>query len=565
MKKIFSLLTIGLLLLLVGCKPTPVEEPVEKELGKVEKVLVIGNSFSHNSLEYLYPILDENIKISNGVVVGHIHIGGSSLETHSINAQTDSKAYQYDKYIKGKEKPAFPHLSIKQVLEDEEWDVVTIQQVSGKSGVLSSYHPHLKTLVDYIKENSLNKKVKVVWHMTWAYQSDSKHEDFENYANNQQFMYENIVEVTNNSPLKNPYIHNVIPTGTTIQNLRTSIIGDKLTVDGYHLNKIGKYAAALTWGAYLFNIDFSNYTIIDEEIPEEFSGAIVESVLASIEKPFEITPSVKYPWVEGTRYMERLNILAIGNSFTADAYKYFADMALDIGIEEFVIAYLYRGGTSLQFHLGALTSNNPAYSYRKWVKGKGYEVREDTTIEYGLADHEWDIITVQQVSQDSGDPNTIDPALTTILREIKKRIETPDTKIGYHMTWAYSQETGHSGFARYGSDQIKMYEAIVNTTQTKVVTNPGIDFIIPSGTAIQNARTTIEMKGVSDIPTGNDGYHLNEFGKYIAGLMWIKQITNIDVKKVKYYPTGVGVGTYLEQIRTAVENAYINPFEITNE
>lgn len=91
MKKIFSLLTIGLLLLLVGCKPTPVEEPVEKELGKVEKVLVIGNSFSHNSLEYLYPILDENIKISNGVVVGHIHIGGSSLETHSINAQTDSK------------------------------------------------------------------------------------------------------------------------------------------------------------------------------------------------------------------------------------------------------------------------------------------------------------------------------------------------------------------------------------------------------------------------------------------------------------------------------------------
>ena len=339
MKKIFSLLTIGLLLLLVGCKPTPVEEPVEKELGKVEKVLVIGNSFSHNSLEYLYPILDENIKISNGVVVGHIHIGGSSLETHSINAQTDSKAYQYDKYIKGKEKPAFPHLSIKQVLEDEEWDVVTIQQVSGKSGVLSSYHPHLKTLVDYIKENSLNKKVKVVWHMTWAYQSDSKHEDFENYANNQQFMYENIVEVTNNSPLKNPYINNVIPTGTTIQNLRTSIIGDKLTVDGYHLNKIGKYAAALTWGAYLFNIDFSNYTIIDEEIPEEFSGAIVESVLASIEKPFEITPSVKYPWVEGTRYMERLNILAIGNSFTADAYKYFADMALDIGIEEFVIAY----------------------------------------------------------------------------------------------------------------------------------------------------------------------------------------------------------------------------------
>ena len=84
-----------------------------------------------------------------------------------------------------------------------------------------------------------------------AYQSDSKDEDFENYANNQQFMYENIVEVTNNSPLKTHIFIMLYLLVQRSQNLRTSIIGDKLTVDGYHLNKIGKYAAALTWGIFI--------------------------------------------------------------------------------------------------------------------------------------------------------------------------------------------------------------------------------------------------------------------------------------------------------------------------
>ena len=39
----------------------------------------------------------------------------------------------------------------------------------------------------------------------------------------------------------------IIPSGTAIQNARTSVLGDTFNRDGSHLNKIGKYTAACTW------------------------------------------------------------------------------------------------------------------------------------------------------------------------------------------------------------------------------------------------------------------------------------------------------------------------------
>lgn len=556
MKKYFSLLILVLLILLGACGKNGTT-PSPKELREVKKVLAIGNSFSHNSIEYLTTVIDADVKMTD-IVIGHIHIGGSSLETHILNAKTDSKAYAYDKYIKGSDARAYPKLSVKDALNDEEWDVVTIQQVSGKSGIASTYNPHLGELVDYIKTNSLNKNVKIVWHMTWAYQKDSNHADFVNYANDQVMMYENIVVTTESTVLSNDYINFVIPSGTSIQNLRNSVVDDRLTDDGYHLNKVGKYAAALTWASYLFGLNLDGYMIPDLEIDEETGGAIVEAVSNALSKPFEITKSVKYPWVEGTRYMDRLNILAIGNSFTADAYTNFADLAESAGVKNYVIAYLYRGGTSLSYHYTAITSGVPGYSYRRWGSDFGYKVTEESTIEDAILEYEWDIITVQQVSQDSGDSTTIDPALTGLLREVKKLNDNPNTKYGYHMTWAYAKDANHSGFPRYNRDQNLMFNKILETTQTKVVTNPNIDFIIPSGTAIQNVRET----RVGDTLT-QDGYHLNGIGKYIAGLMWIKQITNVDVFKVGYYPAGLGIYGFLTEIRKGVNDAYHKPFELT--
>src|SRR5690606_12218230 len=59
------------------------------------KILAIGNSFSEDALESYV----SNLAIADGlqIVIGHLVIGGSSLQQHLTNATNNSAAYSYRK------------------------------------------------------------------------------------------------------------------------------------------------------------------------------------------------------------------------------------------------------------------------------------------------------------------------------------------------------------------------------------------------------------------------------------------------------------------------------------
>jgi hypothetical protein len=561
MKKIGFGLIFLLMLFLSACNGESTES-IDKEIGDsaLNKILVIGNSFSNDALTYLYDIVEKN-DIESEFILGHLDIGGSSLETHRVNALTDYSEYNYQKTVNGV-KTIFPLKSMKDVLQDETWDIVSIQQVSGKSGVLRTYNPHLNDLVDYIKRYSLNEEVKIAFHMTWAYESSSTHPDFVNYNNNQNTMYDSIVYVMENLIEQHEDIDYIIPSGTAIQNLRNSAIGDTLTRDGYHLNKLGQYTAGLAWVKYLYEVDLENLNKVDDEITEDEYGAIKEAVNNMYLNPFSVTKSVLYPIPDLSkelRYMDKLNLLAIGNSFTADSFVYLADMLNDIGVEEFKIAYLYIGGTSLAQHANNLRNDLASYEYREWTN-EGHRVLDSYKASTALREDMWDLVVVQQVSGLSGIKDSYNPHLKELLYEIDKVILNKNAKIAFHMTWAYSQDSDHWNFPSYDNDQDLMYTRITEAVQNQVVTNEVIDFIIPSGTAIQNARET----NIGDT-LNRDGYHLNGMGQYIAGMTWVKAITNYDIFKIKYTPIGVGVNNYLNEIKHAVNDAYENPFEVSEQ
>ena len=135
-------------------------------------------------------------------------------------------------------------------LQDEDWDLITLQQVSGLSGIASSYTENgvLDHLIDYVNTHKTNPAAKLGWHMTWAYQSDSTHADFARYGRNQLTMFSGIVHAVREVIVPRDEFAVVIPAGTAIQNVRTSFIGDALTRDGYHLSYgLGRYVAGLTW------------------------------------------------------------------------------------------------------------------------------------------------------------------------------------------------------------------------------------------------------------------------------------------------------------------------------
>ena len=152
------------------------------------RVLAIGNSFSQDAVEQnLYEIAAEDGKV---FVIGNMYIGGCSLERHINNALTDKRDYDYRKIGSGV-KREFKRTTLDEALRDEKWDVVSLQQVSGKSGMPASYEPYLEDLVNYVK--SYVPDARLVWHQTWAYAEASVHPDFNYYDNDREKMYACIV------------------------------------------------------------------------------------------------------------------------------------------------------------------------------------------------------------------------------------------------------------------------------------------------------------------------------------------------------------------------------------
>lgn len=213
--------------------------------GEAIRILAIGNSFSEDAVEnYLHELGQ-----SDGVtlIIGNMYIGGCSLERHWTNAKTDSLAYAYRKIDASGIKKNTERVSISQAIQDEDWDYITFQQVSQNSGIYDTYFPYLTDLLEYVKSKVTNQKVKYAMHMTWAYAQNSTHGGFANYEKNQAIMYNAITE-TVPAVAKTAGIDIIIPSGTAIQNARTSVIGDNLCRDGFHLDyNIGRYIAACTW------------------------------------------------------------------------------------------------------------------------------------------------------------------------------------------------------------------------------------------------------------------------------------------------------------------------------
>ena len=218
------------------------------------RILAIGNSFSDDAMEYL-PKFTGQLECEH-VELARLFIGGCSLERHvreyrSGKASYDFYHYDSDSYDKGSNLShnwSKSKSSMEDALKMGEWDVITMQQVSGHSGRWESYQPHLDELVAIVRK--YQPKARLAWHMTWSYSQDSKHGDFKRYGNSQEQMDNAIVATARKVYEQTPYFDYLIPSGVAITALRKAANNPPkdLTRDGYHLDLgMGRYAAACVW------------------------------------------------------------------------------------------------------------------------------------------------------------------------------------------------------------------------------------------------------------------------------------------------------------------------------
>lgn len=69
----------------------------------------------------------------------------------------------------------------------------------------------------------------------------------------------------------------------------------------------------------------------------------------------------------------------------------------------------------------------------------------------------------------------------------------------------------------------------------KISRKTGIKVVVPCGSAIQNARTTMLKDSIT-----RDGYHLHKtFGRYVAACTWFEKIFKQSVVGNTYMPEGM--------------------------
>jgi hypothetical protein len=219
-----------------------------------------------------------------------------------------------------------------------------------------------------------------------------------------------------------------------------------------------------------------------------------------------------------------MKVLSIGNSFSQDAHRWLHRLAEVNGLDVETVN-LYIGGCSLETHWQNFVENNAFYD----LEPNGGECVRKISIADALKMDKWDVVTLQQVSHQSGLPESYEPWLRCLAREVRKA--QPEAKLYFHQTWAYDPDSDHVHFVNYDRDQDKMYNCIIDATTAAA---KSIDAeIIPVGRVIQTLRTEAAEfdGGKGGLSLCRDGFHLSlNYGRYAAAATWLRTLTGAVIK-----------------------------------
>ena len=262
---------------------------------------------------------------------------------------------------------------------------------------------------------------------------------------------------------------------------------------------------------------------------------------------------------------ESLKLLTIGNSFADDPLFHLSAMA-KAGGKQFVLGRANIGGCSLERHarhLKQAEAGDPEGFAYNGTDPKTGEKRKMSLPEL-LAAQAWDIVTIQQWSQQSYKPETFQPFADAVIAAVRKY--APTAEIVVQETWAYRED--HDFFQKGdGFTPAKMYEGARDTYRAFA---DGKGFrIIPTGDALNLARQTPRWTYVTDAtfdfknpPAGqlpdqrtslnvgwhwakdkegrpvlrNDAIHCNIAGRYLGTAVWYQTLFNADQVPVGYLP-----------------------------
>lgn len=241
---------------------------------------------------------------------------------------------------------------------------------------------------------------------------------------------------------------------------------------------------------------------------------------------------------KGRVYMQ---ILSIGNSFSQDATRYLHQIAKADGVD-LTTVNLFIGGCSLYTHFKNMKGDLKAY--RLEFNGENTEFM--VSIKEALLSREWDVVTLQQASHFSYQPDTYNPYITELKNYIQEYC--PKAKIYIHQTWGYetgSERLTNRGYTTY-ADMFKDVEKAYNLAFETI----HADGMLKSGALLkallENGAETVHR----------DTFHASlGLGRYAIALLWYKTLTGNSVLSNTFCDFDVPVSEQEIQLaKTCVEN-----------
>lgn len=201
------------------------------------KVLAIGNSFSEDATRYLHQIAKAD---DTDLTVFNMFIPGCPLRTHYMNMLSDAKAYIL--HFNGTPVPGLK-FALKEILMSNEWDVITLQQSSTRSGDYKTYQPYLNALAEFVRKHAPQAKLYI--HQTWAYEEGCDLLKKYGYPSAKEMFAR--LEKSYKKAAKDIHADGIIHSGKAMQSALKKGI-KKIHRDAYHASYgFGRYLLGLVW------------------------------------------------------------------------------------------------------------------------------------------------------------------------------------------------------------------------------------------------------------------------------------------------------------------------------
>ncbi len=230
------------------------------------KILTVGNSFSVNACRYLHEIFQDG---GTELTLGRANIGGCTLERHWYNAVNDIPTYG-DEYGGS--------MTLRQMLESEKWDAVTLQQQSLNSSKIGTFYPYADILADLIRTHA--PSAEIVLHQTWAYRRDNEQLRRDCLISQAQMF---MLIAQNYNELSDRLGARILPVGEAFR-IMQELTGDTVgsltrKPDGpSHANTLGEYVAGLVWYTIFTGGDIDEISFVPDEVDPALIAPAKEAV-----------------------------------------------------------------------------------------------------------------------------------------------------------------------------------------------------------------------------------------------------------------------------------------------